>query len=458
MLLKKLLPVEKGFIPYLISLALPIVIESALYVAVDVTDIIMIGRYSAEVGIAAISLAGTIFFGGIMLIFGFSSAAGVFLSRAWGAKNYTELRATFGLTVAVVLILSLLAAVAVYIYAVPIITLMAGEEGELQVITYAVQYLRIAALSLPFIAFSIMVSGFFRSVEKSHYPMWIAAACIPINIFLNWVFIFGNLGLPAMGVAGAAIAYLAVRVLDAILNLLLLLSRKNPISGFNSEYFKFLAERNVAMVGRYLKVALPLAASDMVWVLALIAYRAAFARAGTEVVAAFAAISSLMQIFFVAFFGVGTACSIILGKTIGENDIRKVKHLSKVFIRLNFIMGIPLGLIMLATVPFMPAIFSLSGNAAAYMVHAAIITGILFGFRSFEYMMAVGILRAGGDVKWLLIIQALTMWLLGVPVLFLMVFLGMPPFVLYLIVVGEEIVRCFFYMLRYRTGRWIKQV
>jgi Na+-driven multidrug efflux pump len=91
-------------------------------------------------------------------------------------------------------------------------------------------------------------------------------------------------------------------------------------------------------------------------------------------------------------------------------------------------------------------------------MQATLASGLLLSFRTLEFMMSVGILRAGGDARWLFVIQALTLWGFGVPLIFVVANLGWPPITLYLVVLAEEILRDLLYFIRYRTGRWIKQV
>ncbi|MCL2520302.1 MAG: MATE family efflux transporter [Spirochaetaceae bacterium] len=453
-LFKKLFPIEKEFFPYLLKLAAPIAIEMVLVVVLGLTDIIMISRFSAEVGVASVSLANQLFNNLLLIFFGLGSGAAVFFSRYWGRDDFKAMRTTFGLTTALVLVAAVLGMVGFYFGAYWVMSIMSSDPA---VVYYGSQYLRIITISFPFVAVSLTVSSLFRSIEKSHYPMWIAFFTVFFNIFLNWVFIFGNLGAPAMGVAGAAIAVVVSWVADSALNIILFMSAKNPIRKGFKDYFHFISPEGFTLLKQFFGLTFFVVVADLMFGLGFTAYRRAFAIAGTEVVAAFAAVDSFLYIFYTIVVAIAGSCGIVMGIAIGENNLKRAKLLAKIFIRLNFVSAIPLALIIFAILPFIANIFGFSGLTASYLRAAVLLSAILFGLRTLEYLLNVGILRTGGDVRFYTITQTITMWVIAVPLILWLAWLGVPPLLLYSVVILEELIRNAICFVRYKNGLWIKQ-
>jgi putative MATE family efflux protein len=454
--MRKILPVEKEFFPYLVKLALPIAVQNILQVSLSVTDIFMISRYNAEIGVASISLAAQVFANIMLVFFGFGSGSAVFFSRYWGAKNFHGLRETLGLALFSTALIGITGAVLFGLHNTAIMSLMTHDP---LIVKNGADYLRITAFSFPFVALSVIIASYLRSVEKSHYPMWISFSVFFINVFLNYVFIFGKFGMPAMGIKGAALTTLIARILDASLHFAVFMSAKNPVTSHFRDYFSFLSDKNrKKFLKGFFKVTIPVVLGDATWALAITAYKKAYALSGTDTVAAFAAVDSFYQIFFVLFIGLGSAAGIIMGASIGRHDLERTHLLAKVFLRLNFIFAIPIGLIMMALAPFVAGWYDFDGQTARYIHQATLICGLFLSFRSLEFFLTVGILRAGGDTNFYLIAQTVTLWLIGVPAAFAAVhFFNAPGPVLYFIVVIEEVVRDIVCYLRLRSNRWIKK-
>jgi putative MATE family efflux protein len=453
----KFFNVEKGFFSYLLKLAVPITVSSLLQVAVQTTDVVMISHYSSEIGVASINLAGQVFLNLLLVFWGLATSAAIFFSRYWGAKNFKAMQQLFGLTLSTMLIFVVLGSL---LFITKSTFIMGFMTNDREVIEGGALYLRITAFSFVGLAFSIAIATYLRSVEKSHYPMWIALCTTLINILLNYLLIFGNFGFSAMGVKGAAIATVIVRTLDALAHIVLFLSSKNPIPRQIANYFSIFSRNTLPLIKTFFTIALPVLITDVSWALAITAYKKAYAKIGTGAVAAFAAMESFYQLFMVLFVGLGVSAAIIIGIELGKHNQEGATKLANFFIKFNFVLAIPLGLIMFFLSPLMVTqVMKFEGETAYYTIWAIRLCGLFLSFRALEFLLSIGILRAGGDAYYFMLIQIVTLWCIGVPLVFIAVnFLTTSPIVLFLIVLGEEVVRDVWCYLRFKSGRWIKSL
>lgn len=443
---------EKGFFKTLFSMAVPIALQNVIQSLVIMVDNQMVSSLGED-SLASVSLAGQVFFIVLLAFFGLASGASIFFSRYFGAKDDVKMRETLGLSMAIGLGIAFVSMAVSFYLADPIILLLSSSQ---HLTDLGSPFLKITALSMPMVLISIVLSSYFRSVFKSHYPMYISVFALFLDIVLNYLLIFGNFGMPKLGIAGAALATLIARFVEMILLIILFFSKKNSLKFCLHDYLGFLKPDTAELKSNFIKIIIPLIIADLNWVFAITIYKASYAMVGEGAVAAFTALDSIFQVFMVIFYGLGTASSTFIGKAIGEHKLDKVMNLGNLFIIINFLVAIPLSIILALMADIVPVWFSFSAETTKITKQAIYLCAIFLSFRTLEFFMTVGILRGGGDSKFFLYLQTITLWVFGVPVVFIMAkYFNASAMSIFLVVLIEEVIRDIGCYIRFKSGKWI---
>ena len=309
--MKKILK-DKTFLKTMLTLALPITFQNFITSSLNLVDNLMVGRLGEE-AIAAVGLANQYFFIFMLCISGINAGASVFMSQYWGRKDIVSIKKVLGLDITIGFIASLIFGGAAFIIAEPIMKIL---SRDIQVIELGVQYLRIIAISFIFTNFTQGFSSALRSSEQPKAPMYASLIGVLSNAFLNWVFIFGNLGVKPMGVSGAALATTIARTIEMIYIIVIIYGKKNIISSKIKELFAF----DINFVKIYFNTSTAVIANELLWSLGMTAYSIAYAQIGTSAVATMQIATTLNNMFMVLCIGLASAAAIMVGNKIGANE------------------------------------------------------------------------------------------------------------------------------------------
>jgi putative MATE family efflux protein len=446
---------SRSFIKTVLAIAIPISIQNLAQASVGFIDTAMVAQLG-EVSLGAIGLSQQIGFFVIVATLGLASGGGVLITRYWGAgqldaiRSITTITALFSVTFA-----SLIGILSVF-HAVDI--LMFLSSGNAQIAQAGRAYLQITAFGFPISALTISLAIQLRCVNKSQYPMYMSLISLPIAILFNYLLIYGHLGFPALGATGAAIATLLTRLIELGLTLIFFASHRNPVWSGKWRAFTdvFSASTRGYVTNAFLKLALPITAMELLWVTGQFIYKISFAYFGSNALAAYTVYENIVNLFNVGFIGLGNTAAILIGQQIGSGDIDKAKLFARNFIKLNFIIFIPVGILLLYLSPMLVQLFILTGYAADYLKVALILAGILLSLKSLNFLLMVGILRAGGDARFIAISTAIAMSI-SLGLTYWVVFVDTKNFYWVLfIIIGEENCRNLLSLARYKSRRWLK--
>lgn len=438
----------KGFYTQLATIAGPILIQSLLTSSLSFVDTLMIGQLG-DVQIAAVGLANQMFFLIILFFFGVSSGSAVFIAQFWGNDDIRSIHKTMGIGLALSL------AGAVILSGISILlpqTVMRVFSPDSAVIETGSVYLRIVGVSYIFSAVSIIFSASLRSTEQAQIPLIATVFSLAVNIVLNYILIFGKLGLPAMGVAGAALATTIARALEMIIIIIITYSGQKAVAGKLSDLFSF----SRPFVQKFFKTALPVILNEVVWSLGMVAYKMVYARMGTPVIASANIVESIQSLFFVIFIGTANGGAVMIGKKIGERQYETARLYAKRFCSLALILGTVIGIIMFFGAPFIPRAFRASEEIIRLSSRSLMLLALVLPIKAFNLHSIVGILRSGGDTRTSLLLELTSVWFVGVPLAFFGgLVLHLPIYYLYLLISLEEIYKMVLSLLRIRSARWI---
>jgi len=442
---------DKEFYKKMLVIALPVTLQHFIISFINMIDTVMVGKLG-ETEIAAVGIANQYFFLFIMLLIGLSAGCSVFIAQFWGKKDLGNIKRIMGVGLSSAIFVSLVFTVLGLLFPREVMALFNQDP---QVITLGAGYLRIVLVGYIFTAFTFVYSFSLRSIGKAIPPMVISAGALLVNIFFNYMLIFGNFGAPALGVEGAALATVIARVVETVLLITFVYSGKGILAASLSEMTDFTFD----FVKKSYRTILPVVFNELCWGLASLVYVAVYGRMGTQEVATIQICNTINNLFLIIAFGLSSAASVMVGNSIGAGEEQLSKNYARKFSFLSVGAGVGLGLLLAVTSPAILSIFNVSETVRYASQNIVYIISAIFFIRMLNIILIVGILRGGGDAKQAFIIEGSTMWFIGVPLTILGAFVfQLPVYIVYALAMIEEICKCVLCLLRLKSGLWIRDV
>lgn len=405
-----------------------------------------------EPELAAVGIASQIFFVHWMLMFGFTSGSATFMAQFWGAKDLKNIRKTAGFAISVCGSISTLFFAFAFFAPRSVLAIFTDITS---IIDLGEGYVKVLALTFILVSITVPLTAALRATHQTHIPLIISLFVFSTNTFLNYVLIFGKFGAPEMGVTGAGIATLIARTLEFLMVVFFVFGRNNIIAGKLRDYFGWTKE----FARRLLNNAVPTTVNETMWGLGTAMYVAAYARMGITEFAAVQASNTINQLFIMVAFSMGDATLILVGQKIGEGKIDYSYFLAKRLLKIGTLLGIGLGILLIALSKPLIALFGFTPEGERYALIILIIYGIAMGLQLYNGMNIVGTLRAGGDTKFAMFTECGSIWLIGVPMAFLgaLVF-QFPIYIVVALVKLEEVAKFFVLHRRFKSRKWVKNV
>lgn len=442
---------RKNFYKDLLNIAVPVSLQNLVLSSINLADVFMIGQLG-ETPLAALGLANQIMFLMILLLFGVNSGAGVFIAQFWGDKNIKSIHKVLG----VAILSALLSSTLFFILSQTIPHLLIRVYSpDTEVIRYGSSYLKIVGWSYIATSITFVFSIQSRNVERAKIGLYSSILALIVNISLNYILIFGKLGLPALGVEGAAIATLIARTFECFFVIGYIYLTDSPLKSTFKEMLSFDRE----FLRRYRVTTTPIILNEMIWALGITTYSMIYARMSTTAIAVINIIGSIERITFSGFIGVANATAVMVGKKIGEKQedvaIRYAYRLGII----SLILGAIGSLILLVLAKPILNFYDLSDDVFKLALYTMYVLCIFLPFKSFNATTVVGILRAGGDTKYCLIMDVAALWLIGVPLAYLGgLKFGFPIFIVLAFALSEELLKFFVGVRRVISKKWISNL
>ena len=448
---------EPGFYRRLIALALPMIVQNLITNSLGLVDTFMVGTMG-EGPLAGVTLANIPIFVVQLMMFGFQSGSSVLISQYKGKGDLNAINRVMGL--------GMYAAGAITLAFALLLTLIPHQFMSLfgndpEIIAIAAGYARIVGWSYFFDSFVQIYNGTHRAMGEPRRGMYILCVSMVINTFLNWVFIFGKLGAPAMGAEGAALATLLARVVSfTIMVVWAIRDKKFRIN------LSLLLRPGREMGRHFLQIATPVVLNETLWSLGSSMYPTIMGHmdGSKEILAAYAIAGNITNLCTVGIFAIAGTAAILVGQEIGSGNTHKVKSLGGLLSTIASLFGLVIGLIFygllhLVFVPYLYPLFDLSGRAASICTMMLTVIFLTMLLRAFCTTNIVGVLRGGGDVRMATIIDIGPLWVIAVPLAALLgLGLDLGILAVYLVMTLENLVKCVLGYLRYRSGAWVRDV
>ena len=443
---------ESGFYKRVLGIAVPIAIHNLMISAINMADVFMVGQLGEE-AIAALGISNQLMFLLILFLFGMGSGGQIFVSQFYGKGDLLNLRRVMGVILGLGICVSFAAFVGARFFPEAIVGLFSHDAP---VVKYACEYLRIVSWSYIFTAVSFIYQVVLRSTDSPRLPVYSCAMALVINVFFNWILIFGHLGFPAMGIEGAALATLIARIAETIFTLAYAYIRNLAAAAKFSE----LISAKKDLLKQLFVTAMPVFFNEMTWALGILALNWIYAKLGTESIAAINISESVTKLFFAAFIGIGNAGAVVLGHDIGACvESEKVWKTSVRLVKLAISTGLFLSLLVFLFTDPILSVYNISESVYDLAYKSTLVWIFFLPIVAFNNLNIVGILRSGGDTKAAFLIDVGALWVIAVPLSFAGVAaFGLPLYWVLVLSKSEEAIKFIWGFKRYVSKKWIKNL
>lgn len=442
---------EKQFYRNFFSLTAIIALQNIITCGVNLADNIMLGRYMEE-ALSGVALVNQIQFILNMITMGIGEGIVVLSSQYWGKKDTKAIKRILSCALRVGIIAAFLLAASVFIFPNQVLSLFTNEQG---VINEGVKYLKIVCFTYPFFAITNILLAGLRSVETVKVGFLVSLSTLCINVVLNYILIYGHFGAPALGIRGAAIATLISRVIETAIVIFYLKNKDKKLC----IRFSDLKTLDTRIVKDYFRVGLPVIASNTMWGLAMAVQASILGHLGATAIAANSIASTVFQIISVVAYAGASATCVITGRTIGEGNIDKLKSYTNTFQCIFIVIGLLTGLALFSVKDLILGFYTVSEETRLLARQFITVLSVMVVGTSYQVACCTGIVRGGGDTKFVLINDTCFMWGLVLPSALVAAYvLGLPPVIVFCCLKCDQILKCIVAAIKVNRHGWVKQL
>ena len=450
---------SRAFYGMVLAIVIPIIIQNAITNFVNLLDNIMVGQVGTE-QMSGVSIANQLLFVFNLCVFGGISGAGIFSAQFQGANNQEGVRHCFRYKLYACAILLLLALAVFLTGGKFLITRFLHDEGDparvAVTLEHGLGYLRIMLLGLFPFAMTQVYASTLRETGETRLPMFAGIAAVFVNLLFNYLLIFGHLGFPKLGVEGAAIA----TVLSRFVELTIVVSyththveRYRFIEGvYSSLRIPSTLVRSITLKG------LPLLVNETLWSMGMTTLAQCYSVRGLDVVAAMNISNTIGNLFIVTILSMGSATAIIVGQSLGANNMEEAKSQAWKLIAFSIAISAATMLVMNVVAPLIPRVYRTSDEVRALATQLLRIYSFclpLIAFCNTAYFT----LRSGGKTMITFLFDSGYTWVVAVPLAWCLVHLtAMPVLLIYLCVQLADIIKCVFGYILLRRGIWLNNM
>lgn len=439
------------------TIGIPVSIENMIYSLMNFIDVFMVGKENVALGLGTAAVAGLGFANQVFMIFivslfGLNSGGGILAAQYYGKKDYKNLKKCLGITITVGLLFSFLFFLMGLFIPEKIIGIFTSDP---KVLKLGANYFRIIALIYPLIGLGYSFNMQLRAIGKNQYSLYSTIIGLCINLVGNYLFINGNLGFPAMGVVGAAIATVIARIVSVFYLIYIIYKNKLPMAGNFQELFKL----SWSFIAKALKISLPVFGHEIMWVTGVSMYVIIYGRIGTEATAAIQVVKSISNLVFTLVFGLSSGTAAIIGQEIGAGNEENAYKYGVELLKISLVIGTAVALFVYAICPVVLILMKV--DSAIYPLARQIVfsEGILIIIKTTGTLFIVGVLRAGGDTLWTMFADLIPLWTFAIPLTYIAgLKFELPIALVYLCSGSDELLKMPFCIQRLKSRKWINNL
>lgn len=460
--LRKKLIGDKAFYAMVLGVVMPIMVQNGITNFVGLLDNIMVGSVGTE-QMSGVAIVNQLMFVFNIGVFGILSGAGIFGAQFWGCKKPEGVKHAFRfklISISIVTVLSII----LFIFAGDSLISLFLNESDANVdmvalkatLHYGKQYLMVMLIGLIPFSLSQCYTSTLRECGETVLPMKASMAAVGINMCLNAVLIFGLLGMPKLGVVGAAIATVISRYVEFIIVIIYTHKNVDKYPFMEGLYKSLYIPGN--LTGKIITMGTPLMLNEILWSLGMATLAKCYSERGLDVVAAQNISSTISNLFSVLYISMGSAVSIIIGQLLGAGKMEEAKDTDTKLISFSVGICVIAGLILLGISDLFPCIYNTSTEIKALAGNLIRIVALFVPINAFLNTCYFTI-RAGGKTIITFLFDSAFMWLISIPVAFALTRLTTLPILpLFLYVQMLDLIKCVIGFVMVKKGMWISNI
>lgn len=450
---------DRAFYRKLFSVLIPILIQNLITNFVSLLDNIMVGQVGTE-PMSGVAIVNQLLFVFNLCIFGGLAGAGIFTAQYYGKGDNEGVKNTFRAKLYIALLAVVLFTAAFVLKGDALIRLFLHEGKEqldlAATLGFGRAYLRVMLLQMPLFALCQVYSGTLRETGETLLPMKAGIIAVFVNLIFNYILIFGKLGLPALGVVGAAVATVIARVVECAI-VLCWTHRHSARCGFVVGLYRSLRVP-APLAKRMLRLGLPLLVNEFLWSGGMTTLNQCYSLRGLEVISALNISSTISNLFFCAFIAMGIAISILIGQLLGAGELERAVDEDRKLIAFSVVLSLLVGGIMAAVAPLVPQIYNTTDSVKALACDLLLVGAAMMPINAFTNACYFT-LRSGGKTIITFIFDSAFLWVIAVPAAFVLSrFTPMPILPMYITVSLLDLIKCAvgYYLVKRR--KWVNNI
>ncbi|MBS4199299.1 MATE family efflux transporter [Bacillus sp. FJAT-49732] len=440
---------EKSFYKTFFTLTVIIGLQNIITFGINLSDNLMVGGYS-EYALSGVALANQIQFVLHMLVMGVGEGVVIMASRYWGAKNIVSIKKISSIGMSLAISVGLIMWAIIFFFPEDVLSLF---TKDVNVISEGTKFLQIICFSYVFFAITSILLAILRSVETVKIGFILSTSTLIINVCLNYILIYGHFGFPSLGVQGSAIATLTSRIIEFIIIIIFVKRFDQKIYLKLRDFFNI----EFGLFKQYINLGSPIIMSNFIWGLAMAVQTAILGHMGAAAIAANSIATTVFGIVAVAVFASASATTVLIGKTIGEGNVNKIKSYAKTLQILYLIIGFCTGVLLFITKGLVLDFYSISEEARSLALQFMTVLSITVCGTAYQMPALTGIVRSGGDTKFVLINDTIFMWMIVLPASALCAFVfELSPLITFICLKSDQILKCFVAIVKVNRFKWIR--
>ncbi len=451
---------DKSFYKMTFAVAIPIMLQNFITNLVNMLDNLMVGSVGTE-QMTGVSVVNQLVFIFNLAIFGAISGVGIFTAQFYGKKDNDGIRYTLRYKLYICIVLFLIALGIFVFFQDGLISLFLHESGDgLDIeatLSFAKDYLNIILIGLLPFAIANAFAGTLRETGDTFTPMVTGLIAVVVNCVFNYILIFGKLGFPEMGVKGAAAATVLSRYVECFILVAYAVSKRKTKFPYIRNLLKGLAvPKELAIT--VTKKAIPLFLNELLWSTGMSSLSVAYSLHGLTVVAAYSMASTVNNLFMIAFLSMGSSIGIIAGKLLGAGKHKEAVDTVNKLIAFSVLLSIVMGVLLFTVGAVIPSFYQKTDEAAkelaVYFIRVFALVMWIDSIANASYFT----LRSGGKTFVTFLFDSGTLWVLSVPVAFILFYAGVSIYWVFPIIQFIGIVKVILGLTLVSKKVWVKTI
>ncbi len=449
---------DRQFYNAALTVAVPIMLQNLISNFVNMLDNIMVGQLGTEPmsGVAIVNQIVLVF---NLAVFGGLGGIGIFTAQFFGKKDDEGLRYTFRCKTYFAVILCLVA-IPLFIFAddflINLFLHQSSDVGNVELaLEYAKNYLYVAIIGLPPFAISNIFASTLRETGDTRTPVIAGSVAVAVNAVFNWMLIFGKCGFPALGVVGAAIATVMSRFVECFIILFYTLAKRNKFTYITGVFKSFKVPKSVLVP--VLKKGSPLLINEIMWSAGMATLGIAYSMHGMSVVAAYSIASTVTTLFNMVFLSLGQGIGIMSGNLLGAGKHEEAVDTVRKLIAFSMFLSVCIGGLMFGLGGLITEFYETDENSrelAAYFIKTCAFTAPIVSFANASYFT----LRSGGKTFITFLFDCGSLWIISIPVAFVLYYMGVNISIVFPVVQVLEFVKCVVGYIMIKKRIWVDTI